>query len=179
MDFKNEEARLLFLKYASPCAETLVKRGTVTKKQMNDMLVDVSYRRESSKDAAKKFKTAIFICKKIAKKLNKKIIDVEVIRRYFLLEHDKIVDGRYKMFKDFDPQKCRTYSGKIISTKNGFAIVNTIIGNKKYRTDFVPQLKVGNYVIVHRNFIIERINKNLAEKLWRLKDDYFKSKKVL
>jgi len=177
MDVKNKESRLLFFKYAIPCAETLAKRGFITQRYRKKLMKNVIFNKKIPKDTEKIFKIANIMCEKIAKKLGKKFIDKDVIRKYFLFEHDKIVDKRYKMFKDFDSLQCRLYSGKVINLKNRKIIVHTIIGNKKYKNIFIPNLKIGNFVVVHRDFIIEKINENLAKRLWGLKEKYFKSTK--
>jgi hydrogenase maturation factor len=75
--------------------------------------------------------------------------------------------------------QCRLYSGKILSLKNRGATVQTIIGKRKYKTDLSKTFRIGDFVVVHRNFIIEKINKSLAKKLWKLKEIYFKSNNIL
>lgn len=179
MDFKNEKARLLFLKYAIPCAGTLAKRGIITQRCKRKLLNGILSNKKVPKNSEKIFKVANSMCEKIAKKQGKRLIDESVIRKYFLFGHDKVVDKRYKIFKDFDPQECRLYSGKVINVKNRKAIIETVLGKKKYRIELLPNLKTGDYVVVHRDFIIEKINESLAKKLWNLKERYFKLNKII
>lgn len=179
MSFKDEETRLLFFKYALPCSETLARRGVITQKYKKRLMKNILFNEKIPENSEKIFKIANLMCEKTAKRLGKKFIDKNVIRKYFLFGHDKIVDKRYKIFKDFDPMQCRLYAGKIIHSKNRNAVVQTIIGEKKYKIDFVPNLKIGDYVVVHRNFVVEKITKNLAKKLWSLKEIYFRSNNIL
>lgn len=178
MDFENEEARTLFFRYAVPCSETLAKRGVITQKYQRNLMKAVFLNKRILKNSENIFKIAGSMCEKTAKKLGKKFMDEEVIRRYFLFNHDKVVDRRYKIFRDFDPLTCRLYSGRVISIKNRKATVQTIIGRKKYRIYPFQKIKAGDYVVVHRNIAIERISGSLAKKLWKLKERYFKSNKV-
>jgi len=178
MDFENEKARLLFLRYALPCAETLIKRGIVSKDYIRKLMKNISFNEKIPKDSERIFKTANLMCIKIAKKLGKKSIDEIAIRKYFLFEHDKIVDKRYKIFRDFDSLACMTYPGRILNLKNRRALVQTTIGKKKYKTNLIQGLKTGDNVVVHRNFVVEKINENLAKRLWKLKKSYFKSNKI-
>jgi hydrogenase maturation factor len=129
-------------------------------------------------NSEKIFKVANLMCEKIAKSLGKKAIDESIVRKYFLFNHDKVVDKRYKIFRDFDPLACRLYSGRIINIKNRKATVQTIIGRKKYKMYPFQNLKKGDSVIVHRDIIIERISESLEKKLWKLKESYFKSNKA-
>jgi hydrogenase maturation factor len=177
MNFKNDESRLLFLKYALPCADTLVERGVVSRKLIKESIKNISINKKISGHPEKIFKTANSMCGKIARRAGKKSINKNDIRKYFLFEHDKVVESRYKSFKDFDPMQCRVFSGRVTKIKNKRALVQTIIGSKKYKTSFIPNLKIGDYVVVHRKFAVEKINEGLFKKLWKLKENYFKSNK--
>jgi hydrogenase maturation factor len=178
MEFENEESRLLFLMYALPCSETLVKRGVISQSYRRRLMKAIFLNKKIPENSEKIFKVANLMCEKIARKLGKKSIDENIVRKYFLFEHDKIVDKRYKIFRDFDPLACRLYSGKVINIKNRKATVQTIVRRKKYGMYPFQNLKTGDYVVVHRNIIIEKINESLAKKLWKLKENYFKSNKA-
>ena len=176
MKFKDNETRLLFLKYALPCAPTLVKRGLVSQYEIKNLVKNISQREKVLTRPEKIFKTANSMCARIAKNLGKKCVDKEVIRKYFLFEHDKVVDKRYDAFRDFDAMRCRTFAGKVLDANK--TIVQTLTGKKKYRDDFVLGLKKGDYVVIHRNFVVEKVNERLARNLWKLKQIYFKSNKI-
>jgi hypothetical protein len=120
MKFKDEASRKLFFRYAVPCSETLAKRGVITQKYQRSLVSSIVLNKKIPKDAEKIFKVASSMCEKTAKKLGKRYIDKEVVRRYFLFGHDKVVDRRYKIFKDFNPMLCRLYSGKVLVSGNDF-----------------------------------------------------------
>jgi hydrogenase maturation factor len=176
MKFKDETSRKLFFRYAVPCSETLAKRGVITQKYQRSLVRSVILNKKIPKNAENTFKVASSMCEKTAKKLGKKSIDKEVIRNYFLFGHDKAVDRRYKIFKDFDPMLCRIYSGKVLLSGSR-ALVQTIAGDKEYSTSL--RVKKGDYVVVHRDFIVEKISKKLAKKLWDIKQIYFKSNNMI
>jgi hydrogenase maturation factor len=161
----NEKSRLLFMKYAIPCANTLVKRGTISQEYV-DMLMDaVKNGRQLPKDAEKVFKVAFSACTLIAMDNNTEAIDEDVIRDYFLFKHDDVIDRRYEEMGDFDPDACRTRSGVVESVEDGIAVVANSAGRRSYLTDFVPDLKKGDIVVTHWNFIIEKIDKEITEKM--------------
>ncbi|MFH1229126.1 MAG: HypC/HybG/HupF family hydrogenase formation chaperone [Candidatus Aenigmatarchaeota archaeon] len=178
MDFKDENARLLFLKYALPCGFTLVKRGVVSKKILTDAIESLATGKVNGRPE-KLFKTALSTCKSVAKAQGKTTVDKASIRKYFLLEHDAVVNMRYFMFKDFNTLKCRTYSGRVVKMKGNIALVKTLIGTNKYRYDFCKELKKGDCVVVHRNFVVEIISEAKFRQLWKLKERYFNSKKSI
>ena len=114
-----------------------------------------------------------------AKKTGKTFLDRDSIRRYFLFEHDNVVNRRYSMFRDFSTLRCRTYSGRVIKTNGAsMAQVETLlIGRRMYRIDFCKNIKKGDFVVVHRDFVAEKIGEAMFRRLWKIKENYFKSNK--
>lgn len=159
------EDRLLFLKYALPCAGTLVKRGAITQDYLDDLVHTVSEGKVPAEDAESIFKVANAMCTKIGERMNKASIDAEVIRTYFLLEHSAVVDDRYALMKDFDPVSCRTYARTIVEAGKDYAIIETGSGRKKYRTDFAKSVREGDCVIVHWNFVVEKVPETFSERM--------------
>jgi hypothetical protein len=104
--------RRLFLRYALPCAETLVKRGDVKKAFVDGLILAVSSGRPIPKGAESMFKTAISNCEGAARRMGRKTIGRDVIRVYFLVDHRKAVEKRFKEKGDFDPLMCNTYIGR-------------------------------------------------------------------
>jgi len=155
----------LFLKYALPCAETLVERGQVSPDYVDSAIEAVAGGKEIPPGVEKIFKTALENCEILAKSSKKDSIDEEIIRNYFLFNHDSTVDSRFCAMGDFDPIECRTYPGKVLEIKGKIATVETPLMTFDYRTDFVPDLKVNDFVVVHRDFVIEKISAGLKERL--------------
>lgn len=165
--------RLLFFKYAVPCAETLVKRGQKDQIFVDDLVKRISENKKIQNKCEENFKVAYAMCKLLAKRKHKKEIDDEIIREYYLFNHDEMVDKRFEQMGDFDPTECRVYSGKVIGIVDGMARVKTILGIKKYKIDYNQNLKIGEFVTVHRKFVVEVISQKLAEELHKLKENYF------
>lgn len=151
--------RRLFLKYALPCARVIVKRGNVKQEYVDSLILMVSKNRVPKENAESMFKVANAMCEGIARRMGKSSIDTKVIRQYFLLEHSKVVDDRYNLMKDFDPIGCKTYAGDVVRIGKDFAVVETELGRKKYLTKFARGISEGDSVIVHWNFVIERVPK--------------------
>lgn len=162
------------MKYALPCGNTLAKRGSISRKFLNDTIKFVADDGKAGDHPEKIFKTALGMCAKIAKKSGKKSIGKNDVRRYFLFDHDDVIDRRYQIFGDFSTLRCRTYPGKVSKPGRTWVSVKTPIGNYRYRSDFCRCLKRGDLVVVHRNFIVEKISKRLYHSLWKSKESYFK-----
>lgn len=159
------EDRLLFLKYALPCASTLVKRKKVTQEYVEELMHLVSDGKVPKENAESMFKVANAMCDSIATRMGKTAIDAEVIRQYFLLEHNKVVDDRYELMGDFNPMDCKTYAGKVLEISDGSAIVETRLGRKKYKNLFAKGVKKGDVVAVHFSYIVEKIDNKIAKQM--------------
>ena len=162
-----EQDRTLFMKYALPCAGTLVKRGSITQEKW-DELIDIVKNEGKIPDGAERiFKVAFAACSLIA--LDRKTeIDKGVIHEYYLFGHDKVIDKRYGEMGDFDPDMCRIRPGIVKSFENGFVTVENSSGTGKYRADYCKVAK-GDLVTTHWNFIVEKISEEMAEKMKKQK----------
>lgn len=157
--------RLLFLKYALPCSGAFVKRGEVSQEHINNLVKLVSEDKVPNEAAESMFKVANVQCEAIAKRMGKDSIDAEVIRQYFLLEHNKVVDETAKLVRDFNPAVCKTYAGRVAEVDKDSALVETSIGKRRYKILFVKDIKKNDMVSLHYDFVIECISKSLAEKM--------------
>jgi hypothetical protein len=157
-------SRPLFMKYALPCAGTLVKRGKVRKEYIDELIDAVKSGKEIPAGAEKIFAVAFAACSLLAKDKGKDIIDDEIIHEYFLSGHDTIIEKRYEEMGDFDKEACRVCIGTVESKGTGKAEVKTKSGSSVFRTDFAPSLKKGDSVITHWDFIVEKTD-NIKLKL--------------
>ena len=89
--------RDLFLKYAIPCGHVLVKRGDLKQETLDRIRDKVVFKQEVREDLEDIFPIAVRMCKLLAKKSGKSVIDQEVIRDYFWHEHPKAVEWRKKI----------------------------------------------------------------------------------
>jgi hydrogenase maturation factor len=161
----DEDARLLFLRYALPCSQELIDKRMVTQERINALMELVSKDKLPEEGAEGIFKVAVAMCTIIAMKAHKKTIDADVIRQYFLMDHNKAVDEQFELRKDFDHVECKTYAGKVLKVGADSAIVKTAIGEKRCRTDFVKNLKEGDNVAVHFGFAVEHISDSIVKKM--------------
>jgi hydrogenase maturation factor len=160
-----EDSRLLFLRYALPCSNDLINNRLATQEQIDSLMKFVLEDRLPEEGAERIFKAGFAMCTIIAMKSDKKEIDADVIRQYFLMEHNKAVDEQFKNRQDFNPVECKTYAGKVLKVDADSALVSTPIGLKRCRTDFARGLKEGDNVAVHSGFAVERISDSIASRM--------------
>jgi len=162
--------KLLFLKYAIPCTNTLVKRGWITQERV-DKMHELLKQERVEEDIGSIYLVATSACKAIAFHKGKKEVDEDVIHEYFLDSHDEMIDKRFKQMGDFDPEECRTYPGKVLIVGEKIKLM-TPRGEKEISNTFVNELNQDDYVITHYNHIIEKITKEKAKDLWDKKEQY-------
>ncbi len=155
----------LFLRYAIPCGNVLVRRGCLDKRVLNKLENGVVLERSFRGDVSRFFPVASKLCQYIASQLGKEKIDSEVIRRYFLIEHKKAVLWRAKHFPDINVKECIVYPGRVINIIKDKIEVNTPAGRKIVKNIFIPEVNKNDWVTVHYDFACERIPNNLARKL--------------
>ena len=164
IEFAAEEDKILFLKYAIPCGQILVKRGDYEQSLLDDIKEKTIRHEVENTDPEETFKIAVRMCYLSARKLGKEKIDTDVIREYFWHGHEEAVKWRAEVFRDIRLDACRVYPGQVVFVKD-FATVKTKLGSLEFRKDFLPDVQKGDFVITHYDYVIEKIDKETAEEL--------------
>lgn len=171
MTFKNEQTRRVFLKYALPaksCSTFFVKMEKISQEYNVENLINaVANNKKIPLGVEEGFQIALSMCNKLAKE-DGRLIDNEIVRRYFWYLHDDIVRKRYEKGLVANPRECIIYPGSVIRIDEK-ALVKTPFKAGYYRTDFTPNLEAGDKVVVHYSFIPEKISERIYKKLLKLK----------
>ena len=156
------------------CVSTFVTRGKVSQDEADQMIEQVSHGKVPE-NAMNLFKVAHAMCEVTAGEMNKKVIDAEVTRQYFHVKHNDVVNSDYTLMHDFNPDSCKIDIGKVTAIDAGRATVEIKIETelgletmvKPYtRTDFC-KAKVGDEVVVHYDFIVERASEEMLKRIIR------------
>jgi len=161
LPIKNKE---LFLRYAIPCGEVLVKRGELREDLLKKLNDSVRNRQEIEIPIERVFKVAAGMCSILAKQMGKNEIDSEVIRRYFLIEHEKAIRWRKQIKPDLKIKECLVYPGKVLRIDPDSVLVKTKLGEKLLR-NFEEGLKAKDWVSVHYDYISEKIRADHVNKM--------------
>jgi hypothetical protein len=157
----------LFLRYAIPCGEVLVRRGEVRGELLNRLNEAVKNRTELDYPPEEVFKVATRMCTIIAKQMGKKEIDAEVIRRYFLVEHENAIRWRQQVRPELKLEECLVYPGRVLRIGDGNVLVKTPLGERLFRNDFAEGIKVNDLVSVHYDYIAEKLRPSHAAMMKR------------
>lgn len=159
------EDRELFLRYAVPCGQVLVKRGDLREEVLDHLSESVSQGRRIDVPVENIFKVASRMCTIIAKRMGKDSIDAEVIRKYFLREHDKAIEWRRRIKPDINVRDCSVKAGKIKRIADGSAVVKTKMGELVCKTDFDRKLRESDWVSVHYDYIGEKLKRHYLNRM--------------
>lgn len=154
----------LFLKYAIPCGRVLVNRGTLEKKTLQNLYTKVLNKKEPKTDLSECFPVATKMCEILAKEMGKPFIDKEVIEKYFLFEHKKAVERRVKLFQDI-PEECVVHPGKVLQVNKDQILVNTPLGERIIRNDFLPEIRRNDWISIHYDYAIQKLPTERARRI--------------
>ncbi len=155
----------LFLRYAIPCGGVLVRRGELREELLRRLNRWVRDGEETDLPVGNIFKVATRMCTILAKRLGKNEIDAEVIRRYFLIEHEKALRWRKEIKPDLNVKECLVYPGRILKVSYDKILVKTPLGEKFFRKDFVGNLKRNDWVSVHYDYVAEKIKTSYVNRM--------------
>lgn len=151
MRIKNKE---LFFAYALPCIKNLVKKGHISKEKAKKLISDYEKVKRLPEGTEKIFEVALFYLNKIAKIMNKKVIDDEVIRKYFQEYHNRLIKS-----KNLDT--CKIKFGEVVKLQKKYVLVKTGRKIRIYKS-FLKDLKKGDKVVLHWDYIVDRSRKVLV-----------------
>ena len=155
--FENE-ARKLFLKYAIPSLKLHIERGILSEEGFEEAVKAVAENKEPE-NIEKSFAVAEAMCYRYSNgKVNEK-----TVREYFLFKHDEVIEKKAKLIRNFDSERCRVYRGEVLQVEDGYALVKTPLEKRRYRTDFIHEIKKGGIVSVHYDFVVEELTADILK----------------
>jgi hydrogenase maturation factor len=160
------ENKELFLRYAIPCGQVLVKRGSLDPRLLKKAEKIVTDGKTANINPGEMFPTAAKMCTLLAHKMGKKVIDAVVIRRYFLFEHEKAVRWRMRIYPDVVSEKCIVFPARVLHSGE-LMLVNTPSGKKILDTRFAPEARRGDWVSMHYSYASEKITPDTAKRMLR------------
>lgn len=158
---QTEAPERYFFKYAFPCTFLKFNRGEITKKEYGELekkfIVGDS---PSKKELEKIYPFAFKMIKRLAKRTRRAYWGIDVIKEYWLREHNKIIESDepyYKCETSEFKDSCKVHKAEVIEKKRNTIIVR--YGNKKREVynAIVPDAKKGNIVTIHFDYAIEKL----------------------
>ncbi len=153
---------IYFLKYAFPCSFVLKKRKEITEKEFNLLQDSVT----NGKILPRRFLEKIFFrafrrIEKLAQEMSKDKWDIEVLRKYFFVRHNCVIDNgqdEYRRAPEVLKSLCKVHKAKIIQV-NEDSLVVEYDGRKKRVVSklLVPEVVEGNLVTIHYGYAVEKL----------------------
>jgi hypothetical protein len=148
-----------FFRYAFPCAQVLLDQKKIDG-QTYSMLKDLYERGKAPgrEVLESSFRSAFRRLKIVAAEMERDAWDCEVIRRYFLEQHNEFIDrreGDYARFPASFCELCKVSTGEVISRDGSALRVNVDGQQKKVVGIYLADAKPGDRVSVHLGFAIE------------------------
>jgi len=148
-----------FLRYALPCSYVLINQGMLSKEEQEELESKLKKNKNlSKKELEKIFKAAFRRIKELAVKMNKDYWDIEVIRRYWLEEHNNYIDkgdGHYSKFSEDFRELCKVYKAKVTEINNNILTVSYNNKTRKVFSDLLSKVKINDIVTIHQGYAIE------------------------
>lgn len=157
------EPEVYFIKYAYPCAHILCKvRKDVSEEEframedaaINNKIMDREY-------LERVFFRAFNRIGKIAQELGKDKWDKEVIEEYFVGRHNDVLEK--SDYPESFKEMCCVYGGEVVELdeKGGVVVLyksrDGTTRKRKVRKDYFKDLKIGDKVRIHWQYVVEKI----------------------
>jgi hypothetical protein len=150
-----------FLKYGFSCAEVLLTQEHISEEKYKEIrqnaIKGIVMNRQELMDT---FQNAFRRIKEVANKMGKDVWDLEVMKKYFLEEHNKYIDagdGSYSKFPKTFCELCKVKKGIVID-KNDFSYKVNIDGKEmNVLSELLPDAQIGDKVTIHHAFAVEKL----------------------
>jgi len=153
-----------FFRYAYPCSENLVMLKKITDKEKKELEIKFLKNQCPSRKELEKYYSAAFErIKKVAKAMKRKPWDIDVMREYFIDEHNRVIErneGNYKLLPKSMKAICKVYIGEVVERKGNILTLEINDKGKKTKRKVLDNslnAKKGDKVTVHYGFAIESL----------------------
>lgn len=150
-----------FFRYAFPCSQVLLQLKRISEADY-DSLEGMFLRREvpARGKLEETFPVAFVRIKKLAARMDKNYWDFDVIKEYWLRDHNEVIDrgeGIYEVAPESFKRMCRINVADVVE-REGDNIIVRYGENKRVVSNFlVPDVTVGEKVRIHYGYAIEKV----------------------
>ncbi len=162
---KEETPEEVFFKYSADCAYDLLNLKLISEEDYRSIQLHREKGTALDRNYLQKlFPNAISRIEKLARSLGRGLWDSYVIRKYFLEEHNKVIDNREGLYRNATPQVirlCKVRVGKVINKKmvGRYVSYEVDYGDKVEQVigKYLPDANVGDKISTHWRVAIEKI----------------------
>ncbi|NQU97913.1 HypC/HybG/HupF family hydrogenase formation chaperone [Candidatus Woesearchaeota archaeon] len=150
-----------FLKYSFPCAHVLVEMGSIDEKKFEELKENVLNNKVMDREELMiLFPSAFRRIMEVAVKMKKDVWDVDVLKKYFLDEHNMYIDakdGNYEKYGSHFRDFCKVHKAKVVHKEGDVLTVEFGEKSRNVLSDILPEAEVGDTVTVHQGFAVEKV----------------------
>ena len=157
----------LFLRFAEGCRIYLEKNGLITREDNRAIL--------SGNPSMEVLERVFFVAypglQKVMERLGTgDMFDTDVVREFYSYDHNKAKQGQGELF-------CLAYPARVVDKRDKYYMVSVepLEGSFWLKSDL--ELRVDDWIVLHRGIIVEKISENFARKLARFLSELGISKK--
>jgi len=158
----NKTTEKYFFKYAFPCAQVKIRRGTLTVEEYNNLRKLFLENNPPDKETLEKiFPPAFKRIKKLADKMNKEVWDPEVIKEYWTKEHNRLIDNKDGMYAEASEtlkDLCKIHEAEVIEKKANKLLVKYDDKKRAVFNFLIPDINIRDKVTIHYAHAIEKVN---------------------
>jgi len=151
-----------FLMYAYPCIRNLQHEHKLSKEDAKNLerilFENKAIKREYLESC---FPSAFKRIKIVAEQMNRDYWDMDVLRKYWLEEHNRFIDagdGDYARALASFKELCKVHKAEVIDKKDNILSVKYDGIIRKVFATLVPDVKKGDKVMIHLAFAIEKVD---------------------
>ncbi|MFH1308016.1 MAG: hypothetical protein ABIH72_04145 [archaeon] len=151
-----------FFMYAFPCAYLKVELGQLSEEDYNEL--ERQFKQgiiPTREELEKLFSSAFRRIKILAREMNKYYWDLDLIKKYWLEEHNKFIgdgEGTYKVMPESLKDLCRVHVAEIIKKKENLLVVKYGDSERVVFSDILKEVKVGDKVRIHFSYAVEKLD---------------------
>ncbi|MDP7141111.1 MAG: hypothetical protein QF362_02805 [Candidatus Woesearchaeota archaeon] len=150
-----------FLKYAFPCAFIIREKEEINENKLKELeTAAINNIPLTRTELEKIFYRAFEKIERFAKETNRNKWDINLIRNYFLKQHNKEIEegkGFYATAPPTIKELSKVYIGKVLEKNNDILTIKTEKGERKVLNHLVPEAQIGNNITIHYGYGIEII----------------------
>tara|TARA_Y100000310_G_scaffold209958_1_gene210574 strand:+ start:2509 stop:2985 length:477 start_codon:yes stop_codon:yes gene_type:complete len=148
-----------FLKYAFPCAFIIREKEEINENKLKELeTAAINNIPLTRAELEKIFFRAFEKIERFAAEKGKDKWDLELIKDYFLNQHNKEIEegrGFYATAHPTIKELSKVYIGKVIKKNNDILTIKTEKGERKVLNHLVPEAQIGNIISIHYGYGIE------------------------
>ena len=150
-----------FFRFAFPCAQVKVRKGTLTVEEYNKLKEQFLNNNPPNKEELEKtFPPAFTRIKRLASRMQKDFWDLEVIKEYWEKEHNILIntnDGMYSEASETLKELCKIHEAEVIEINPNYLKVKYSDKTRNVLNPHLLNINLGDKIRIHYAWAVEKV----------------------